>query len=101
MENKSIEQQHNVEEQEIDLIALVVRLWQKRKFIFKVTAVFAVIGIIVALTSPVEYTAKCVVMPETKGGAFSNSNIGGLAAMAGINLGASSGGEMLSPNMYN
>ena len=101
MENKSIQQQHNVEEQEIDLIALVVRLWQKRKFILKVTAVFAVIGIIVAITTPVEYTAKCVVMPETKGGAFSNANLGGLAAMAGINLGAGSGSEMLSPNMYN
>lgn len=100
MEKKSI-QKHNVEEQEIDLIALVVRLWQKRKFILKVTAVFAVIGIIVALTSPVEYTAKCVVMPETKSGAFSSANLGGLAAMAGINLGASSGSEMLSPNMYN
>ena len=100
MENKIVEQ-NKVEEREIDLIALVVRLWQKKWFILKVTAVSAIIGFIVAITSPVEYTAKCVVMPETKGGAFSNSSMGGLAALAGINLGASSGGEMLSPSMYN
>ncbi|MBO5407322.1 MAG: lipopolysaccharide biosynthesis protein [Bacteroidales bacterium] len=100
MENNSIQQQNNFEE-EIDLIALAVRLWKKRWFIVKVTCVFAVIGFIVAITTPVEYTAKCVVMPDTRGGAFSNSNLGGLAAMAGINLGASSGGEMLSPSMYN
>ncbi|MBQ2913775.1 MAG: hypothetical protein IJE52_08845 [Bacteroidales bacterium] len=100
MENNSIQQQNNFEE-EIDLIALAARLWKKKWFIVKVTCVFAVIGFIVAITTPVEYTAKCVVMPETKGGAFSNSNLGGLAAMAGFNLGASSGGEMLSPSMYN
>lgn len=100
-ENNSIQQQNNIEEEEIDLIALAMRLWEKRWFIVKVTCVFAAIGLVVAITSPVEYSAKCVVMPETKGGAFSNSNLGGLAAMAGINLGASSGGEMLSPSMYN
>lgn len=101
MENNSIQQQNNIEEEEIDLIALAVRLWKKKWFIVKVTCVFAVIGFIVAITTPVEYTAKCVVMPETKDGAFTSSNLGGLAAMAGINLGASGGGDMLSPSMYN
>lgn len=90
----------NAKEKEIDLVALLMRLWNKRKFILKVTGVFAVLGLVIALTTPEEYTAKCVVMPETKSGAFTNSNIGGLAAMAGINLGASSGNEMLSPKMY-
>lgn len=96
----NIQQQNNYEEQEIDLLELAKRLWQKRWFIIKVTCVFAVLGFIVAITSKNEYTANCVVVPETKGGAFSSSSLGGLAAMAGINLGAASGGEMLSPLMY-
>lgn len=101
MENNNTQQQfNNYEEQEIDIMALVKRLWEKRMFIIKVTAVFAVLGFFVAITSPEEYTASCVAVPETKGGAFSSSSLGGLAAVAGINLGASSGGEMLSPLMY-
>lgn len=100
MENNIQNNQNQFHEEEIDIMAIVKRLWEKKSFIIKVTCVFAVLGVIVAITTPKEYTASCVVVPETKGGAFSSSSLGGLAAMAGINLGASSGGEMLSPLMY-
>ncbi len=100
MENNNVQQQNNFEEEEIDIMAIIMRLWEKRWFIIKVTCVFAVLGVFVAIFTPKEYTASCVVVPETKGGAISASSLGGLAAMAGINLGASSGGEMLSPMMY-
>ena len=100
MENNSIQQQNNFQEEEIDIMALIIRLWEKKWFIMKVTCIFAVIGVFVAIFTPKEYTARCVVVPETKGGAFSASSLGGLAAMAGINLGGANGGEMLSPLMY-
>lgn len=101
MENNSIQQQNNFEEEEIDIMAIILRLWEKKWFIIKVTCIFAVLGVFVAIFSSKEYTASCVVVPETKGGgAFSSSSLGGLAAMAGINLGGSSGGEMISPVMY-
>ena len=100
MENNIKKQQNQFQEEEIDIMALVKRLWEKKSFIIKVTCVFAILGVFVAIFTPEEYTASCVVVPETKGGAFSASSLGGLAAMAGINLGASSGGEMLSPVMY-
>lgn len=100
-ENKDIQRHADIDEQEIDIMALIVRLWEKKNFIIKVVCVFVVIGLIAALTSPNIYTSKCVVVPEVKdGGAFSRSGIGGLAAMAGINLGNASGGEMISPLMY-
>ena len=102
MENNTVQNQNQFQNHEegIDIMALIKRLWDKKLFILKVTCVFAVIGLLVALTSPTEYTASCVVVPETKGGAFSSSSLGGIAAIAGINLGASSSGEMLSPMMY-
>lgn len=100
MENNNVQQQNNFEEEEIDIMAIILRLWEKRWFIIKVTCVFAVLGVFVAIFTPKEYTASCVVVPETKGSAFSASSLGGLAAMAGINLGAATGGEMLSPVMY-
>ena len=100
MENNNVQQQNQFQEEEIDIIALVKRMWEKKSFIIKVTCIFAVLGVFVAIFTPKEYTASCVVVPETKGGAFSASSLGGLAAMAGINLGAATGGEMLSPMMY-
>lgn len=100
MENNIVQQQNQFQEEEIDIMALVKRLWEKKSFIIKITCIFAVLGVVVAITTPKEYTASCVVVPETKGGAFSGSSLGGLAAMAGINLGSANGGEMLSPMMY-
>lgn len=100
MENNNLQQQNQFQEEEIDIMAIVKRLWEKKAFIIKVTCIFAVLGVFVAIFTPKEYTAKCVVVPETKGGAFSGSSLGGLAAMAGINLGGANGGEMLSPLMY-
>lgn len=100
MENNNVQQQNQFQEEEIDIMALVKRLWEKKAFIIKVICIFAVLGVFVAIFTPKEYTAKCVVVPETKGGAFSGSSLGGLAAMAGINLGGANGGEMLSPLMY-
>jgi formyltetrahydrofolate synthetase len=49
-EKKDIVRDNNAEEQEIDIMAMVMRLWEKRKFIIKVVCVFAVIGFIVAIT---------------------------------------------------
>lgn len=85
---------------EIDLTEILRKLWIKRKFILKTTGIFLLIGLFVALFSPVKYTAHCTVVPQSgKDGA--SSNLGGLAAMMGVNIGAGAGGgETLSPNVY-
>lgn len=86
-------------EQEIDLVEIIKRLWSKRKFILKVAAIFACFGLLVALCSPKVYTAGCTMVPQT-GEKNMSGNLGGLAAMAGINLGGGSGGDVLSPKIY-
>lgn len=89
----------NSEEQEIDLLEIVCKLWRERKFILKVTFVFIVLGILVALFSSEVYTAQCSIVPQT-GSKNTGGSLGGLAAMAGINLGSVESGELLSPKIY-
>ena len=61
------------EEQEIDLVELIQRMWVNRWLIVKVTAVFMVLGLFVALFSPKVFTASCDVVPQTsKSGASSS-----------------------------
>lgn len=86
-------------EDEIDLVEIVQKLWRNRKFIIKVTVVFAVLGFIVAISTPNVYTASCTMVPQT-GQKSAGGSLGGLAAMAGINLGSLSSGEVLSPTVY-
>lgn len=85
---------------EIDLTEILRKLWVKRKFILKTTGIFLLIGLFVALFSPIKYTAHCTVVPQS-GKDGSGGNLGGLAAMMGVNIGTgASGGETLSPNVY-
>lgn len=89
----------NHSEDEIDLIEIVKKLWRNRKLIIKVTLVFAIIGFIVAILTPNVYNASCTMVPQT-GQKNTGGSLGGLAAMAGINLGSLSSGEVLSPLVY-
>ena len=83
-------------ENEIDLIEVVKKLWTKRKFIIKVTVIWACLGVLVALFSAKEFSADCTIVPQT-GDKTAGGNLGGLAAMAGINFGVISEGDVLSP----
>ena len=62
--DNNIQQQNNLDEQEIDIMAIIARLWSKRKFIIKVTCIFAVIGLFVAIFSPKVYTSSCTFVPQ-------------------------------------
>lgn len=87
------------EEQEIDLVELIQRMWVNRKLIFKVTGVFFVLGLLVALLSSKAYTAGCDVVPQTSNSS-STSKMSSLAALAGINLNQMQEVKTLSPYVY-
>ena len=88
-----------VEEDTIDLVEILQKLWAKRKFILIVTGVAMALGLVVALLTPNQYTASCTLVPQT-GERRTGGSLGGLAAMAGISLGDMTSGEVLSPNVY-
>lgn len=85
---------------EIDLIALSGYLWKKRRFFIKCCGIATVAGLIIAFSIPKEFTTTVKLAPETTDATSKMSNLGGLAAMAGIDLGSASGQDALSPNLY-
>ena len=87
-----------VEEQEIDLVELIQKMWINRWLIIKVTGVFVVLGVLVALFSAKVYTACCDIVPDT--GKSGNSKMSSLAALAGVNLGEGADVTALSPLVY-
>jgi len=86
--------------QEIDLIELAKRLWGERKFIFKCCGIAVVVGLVVAFSIPKEYSTTVKLAPETSDPSKKMGNLGGLAAMAGINLNSTSGADAISPDLY-
>ena len=86
---------------EIDLKVLLKTVFLARRFVLRITTLFAIIGVVVALVSPVRYTASSTFMPQLSQGSTSSS-LGGLASLAGINLSAVMGGQPqeISPSLY-
>ena len=86
---------------EIDLIALLKTVFLARRYVLRITTLFAIVGVVVALVSPVSYTATSTFMPQLSEGR-SSSSLGGLASLAGINLSAVMGGQPqeISPSLY-
>lgn len=87
-----------IEEQEIDLVELIQKMWINRWLIIKVTGVFVVLGVLVALFSAKVYTASCDIVPDT--GKSGNSKMSSLAALVGVNLGEGTDVTNLSPLVY-
>lgn len=87
------------EEQEIDLVELIQKMWVNRGLIIKVTAAFMVVGLLVAIFSSKVYTASCDVVPQSSDSSAS-SRMSSLAALAGINLNQAQNVKVLSPHVY-
>ncbi len=85
---------------EIDLLELAKTFWNGRKTIIKVTFIAGVLGVIIALLSPKEYTATTTIVPQTSSSGSKLGGLSSLAAMAGFNLDNATSGDMLSPTVY-
>ncbi len=86
---------------EIDLRDLILPLWKARKQILTIATGCGILGGIIGFMTPATYTASSTFLPQTAqaGGGLSGS-LGGLAALAGINLNAPMAGGDIPPSMY-
>lgn len=84
-----------VQDDEIDLRELFSVIWQGKWLVIAITAVFAIGSVVFAILQPNIYKSEALLAPaaEEQGGGLSAlaSQFGGLASLAGVNLGAKGG----------
>jgi tyrosine-protein kinase Etk/Wzc len=82
---------------EISLLDLLIVLAERKRVILWVTAVFAIVAIIISLLLPPRYTATVMLLPPQQSssmGAALASQLGGMAALAGGSLGIKNPNDM-------
>ncbi|MDE6294613.1 MAG: chain-length determining protein, partial [Muribaculaceae bacterium] len=84
--------------QGIDLVEIALKIWRQRKRVLIWCGVAAVLGLIVAFSIPKEYSSFVTLVPESQESSGGGA-LGGLAAMAGINMGGT-GEDAMSPHLY-
>lgn len=72
------------DEQEIDIMELISKLWKKRSMIIKWCVVGAVIGLVAGFSIPKTYKAGATLAPETQQKV--GSGVSSIASMMGVNL---------------
>ena len=82
-ETKLLHNNHNDEEVEIDLMDLLRKVIGIRKKIYKAAGIGLVIGVIVAISIPKQYTVEVTLSPE-----MGNNKGGGLSGLAASFLGS-------------
>jgi uncharacterized protein involved in exopolysaccharide biosynthesis len=99
MSTKPLPSQQN-EEDEIDLLALAKTICSQRRKVIFITITFMLVGLVVAILSPKEFTASSTFIPQTSESGKGGGSLGGLASLAGINLGGMGGGSEIPPALY-
>ena len=84
--------QNNIADDEIDLRELFTAIWQGKWIIIAITTLFAVASVFYAINQPNIYKSEALLAPaeQDKAGGLS-SQLGGLASLAGVNLGSGGG----------
>ena len=72
------------EEQEIDIMELISKLWKKRMMIIKWCVAGAIIGLVVGFSIPKTYKAGATLAPETE--QRMGSGVSSIASMMGVSL---------------
>ena len=86
---------------EIDLLALVDKILKDWRLLLKFVGVGAVIGVIVALSTPKYFKSEVILAPElSSGGLGLSDNLADMAANFGIELGGKSSMDAIYPELY-
>jgi hypothetical protein len=101
-EYKQVSPHLEEEEQEIDLMEYARKLWESRKTLLIASGIAAVLGVVIAVTTPRQYTVTVTLAPESgKSGGGSLSGIASMLGMGGISMGSDADAlnVMLYPNI--
>ncbi|WP_350655090.1 Wzz/FepE/Etk N-terminal domain-containing protein [Pseudoalteromonas sp. D48-MNA-CIBAN-0056] len=94
MQNNTPMQNNNIADDEIDLRELFAVIWQGKWLIIAITTLFAVASVFYAINQPNIYKSEALLAPaEQEGGGGLSAlagQFGGLASLAGVNLGGGS-----------
>ena len=87
-EYKNVPQYQEEDEMEIDLMEYARKLWAARKLLFKVAGIAVIVGVVIALTTPKQYTASVTLAPESSKAGGGLSGIASMLGVGGLSMGS-------------
>ena len=88
----------NIKDDEIDLVEILKKIYKSRKFILIISFSFALLGVAVAMLSPIKFSSETIFITQNQ--ESNSSSLSGVASLVGINLGVSNFGGEIPSSMY-
>ena len=88
-EYKNVPSYQEEDEMDIDLMEYARKLWAARKLLCMVAGIAVMVGVVIALTTPKQYTASVTLAPESsKAGGGGLSGIASMLGVGGLSMGS-------------
>ncbi len=100
MNNDKLENPVRPNEEEIDLLDLVRKVWIERKLIYRWCGIAAMVALVIGFSTPKEYTTVAVLAPETSSHKASLGGLSALASMAGLDMGSLANDDAVNSSLY-
>ena len=84
---------------ELNFLEIIFPIWKSKKIIFIISISCSIVGAIFGFLTPETYTASSTFIPHTSEGA-TGTDLGGLAALAGVSFSENNSGKDISPKLY-
>ena len=85
---------------EIDIIGVLKKVLAERELLTRFFVGSAILGVLVALSTPKSYTSEVVLAPEIASGMGMSESISDLASMVGVNIGGGASMDAIYPDIY-
>ncbi len=86
---------------EIDIIGIIKKIWQDKKTFSIVTAISSVMGVIIALSIPKQFTTNVILAPEVSGTHGLSESLSDIASMVGMDIGGKGASiDAIYPEIY-
>lgn len=85
---------------ELGILELAYILWAQKMLIIKTATTVLVIGVVYSLLVPIQYQVKTSMISNSSDDTQLKGNLGGLASLAGINLGNEASVSSIPPILY-
>jgi uncharacterized protein involved in exopolysaccharide biosynthesis len=94
-------EENKKQEEQFDIVWLLLYLWSKRKFVLICIGIATFIAVVKYISTDAKYKASASILPVVDEGMASKlGNMGGLAAMAGVDLSKGTNGNIITADLY-
>tara|TARA_Y100000815_G_scaffold275317_1_gene312828 strand:- start:3895 stop:5007 length:1113 start_codon:yes stop_codon:yes gene_type:complete len=100
MSNLVLNKKELFNEKGVNINYLLSLYYVKRFLIFRITLIFILVGFFIAIFTKNSYFSTTTLVPQSSGSTKLGGSLGGLAAMAGINLSGMSSSTEIAPILY-